>query len=314
MKTPLLLLGLALAATCLEAAGLYPSILTVKYNDRMLPVVSVHGTDPIVVVGGKEKEIRSAPVFFVQSAPGFADNFVSAPPNNLAGGFRSNTGSITTGYYHVTMTAQKTIRHGFAVVITYADLEKTKELREKALGLTDKDKAAVAADAFLSGTSIVVHDLPELPAGQPVNVKFSDAMRVGLLATDYFTQIFDDEGREVPTTDMKYAGAFFLARDRVRTAPTKERYLETFKAQDHDAAPVLTPKPYFPPGTATPTDDVSVMITVEADGHVSDVDASEVQDEKARQCIVDALGGWIFFPRLKAGQPIPTKIKVPLRF
>lgn len=313
MKTSFMLLGLVLAAACLKAAP-YPSILTVKYKDKMLPVVHVKGDNPVVLVDGKEKVLRDVPTFMVQGGPGFADNFVEAPADTLGGPYRGTTGGMTTAYYAVTLTAQQTIKHGFAVVVVYANPEKTKEFREKALGLSGKDKDAASIEAFLMRAAIIVHDLPELPAGQPVKVKFSDALSAGLLATNYFTQIFDDQGREVPTPDLKYSGEYYLARDRLRAAPAKARYLERFKAEDHDAAPVLMPKPYFPPGTVPPEDRVLVTITVEADGQVSDVDASAVEDAKARQCITDALGGWIFFPCLKAGQPVPVKIQVPLHF
>ena len=41
--------------TSLSAAGPHPTMLTVKYKDLMLPVVKLIGSDPVVLVDGKEK-------------------------------------------------------------------------------------------------------------------------------------------------------------------------------------------------------------------------------------------------------------------
>ncbi len=60
-------------------------MLTVKYKDKMLPVVRVEETDPFVMVDGKEVRVRSNPIYLAQDAPAFSDNFVTAPRGGLGG-------------------------------------------------------------------------------------------------------------------------------------------------------------------------------------------------------------------------------------
>ena len=63
-----------------------------------------------------------------------------------------------------------------------------------------------------------------------------------------------------------------------------------------------------------PTGEVTVVLSVLEDGTVSNVDAGMIGDDRARASVVDALGGWLFLPKLKAGQPESTFINVPLQF
>lgn len=321
MKIVTLPIVSCLLAPALLAVAPYPSVLTVKFKDQMLPVVHVHDTDPVVLVDGKEKVIRSEPTFLMQGASGFADNFVDAPPGSLGGPFRrvflgdasaSGPRSSMT-YIEVPLIARKTIHRGFAAAVVYADVNKVDGGLQKALGLS-ADKNAIATVRFLSGTSIIVHELPELPAGKTVKVKFSAGGDVALLATDYFIQLFDDEGREVRTADVECAWRFYAMRDRARLDVAVGKYLERFKGADHDAVPAMMPKPIFPPGAAMPTGQVIVTLTIEPDGTVSAVDDAEVKDDGVRQSLTSAMGGWMFLPKLKAGQPVPVKIQVPLKF
>jgi hypothetical protein len=318
MKFTSLPLAFCLLTPALSAVAPYPSVLTVKYNDQMLPVVHVHATDPVVLVDGKEKAVRSEPAYLMQGANGFADNYVASPPGSLGGPFRihflgSGGGPYTSmTYIEVPLTARKTIKRGFAVVVVYADLEKTKDMREKALGLPDKSPAL--ADVFYTGTVIIVHELPELPAGKAVKVKFTAGGSVALLSTDYFVQIFDDEGREVRTADVEYAWRFYALRARARLTQAVAKYLEKFKGADHDAVPAMKPKPIFPADAVMPTGQVLVTLTVESDGSVSAVEADAVKDDGVRQSLTNALGGWLFLPRLKGGVPVATKVSFPLKF
>ena len=39
-----------------------------------------------------------------------------------------------------------------------------------------------------------------------------------------------------------------------------------------------------------------------------------VADDSARDSLVEALGGWYFLPKLKAGQPVSNFVQVPLQF
>lgn len=318
MKRLTCLLSFCLLTTGLLAAAPYPSVLTVKYKDQRLPVVHVKTTDPVIMVNGKEKSIWAEPDYQIQEAPRFADNFVAVEPGSLGGPFRvrfiggDGARGTTLTYVDVPLTARKTIKRGFAVLIIYADPTKSKELQDKAFG--GHVEIAGLGTNFFFGTTIIVHELPELPAGQPVKVKFTAGGALPLLLTDYFIQIFDDEGREVRTTDVAFAWEFYAKRDRARLAQGVAKYLEKFKGSDHDAVPAVMRKPIFPDGATMPAGEVDVTLTVEADGVVSAVEVPGVKDDGVRQSLTDALGGWLFLPRLKAGVPVATQVSFPLKF
>ena len=303
MKLPSLLLGFCLIASGLNAYAPHPSVLTVKYGDQMLPVVRVSSSGPYVMVDGKEKLIRSSPVYLVQEAADFADNFVQARRGSLGGNLHMKVldGSVydASADYHGTfefasaLTAKQTIKSGFAVMVFYSD--ETFAARPK------------PAEVF-------VRALPELPAGKPINVKFMAVILPRNKDPRFFVQIFDDNGAEVPTSDSDHASRYYGLRDRARLARAIEKYLEKNKGADHAAEPVSMPKPVFSAIAVLPKGEVVVTLTIEPDGTVSAVDAGMIADDSARKSTTEALGNWLFLPKLKAGQPVSTYLKVPLSF
>jgi hypothetical protein len=56
----------------------HPSVLTVKYDGQMLPVVKVSGDTPYVLVKGELQSVKSEPIYLIQDASGFSSNFVTA--------------------------------------------------------------------------------------------------------------------------------------------------------------------------------------------------------------------------------------------
>ena len=297
MKSALLLLGCCLLVPGLFATAPHPTVLRVKYRDQMLAVVRVHRDEPYVMIDGQETLIRSTPVYFLENAEGYSDNFVQTP-RSLSGQFKMHvlgdhylndreggiSGAIT---FDVPMTARKTIHHGFITI-------------------------AIATSVGFG--EIIVHELPELPAGQTVKVKLEVHQLPSLHEPVYFAQIFDDEGREVRTPDLGLAWSYYAQRGRARLAKSVESYLKKFPNADHDIVPAFTPSPIFPSTAALPTGEVVVELSVMEDGTVSNVDAGMIADDRARDSVIEALSGWLFLPKLKAGQPVPYRVKVPLQF
>lgn len=297
MKSLLLRLSLGLLAPALFAAAPHPSVLTVKYKGEFLPVVRVKGSDPYVLVEGKETRIRSEPVYLLQDGTGYSGNFVTVPPGSLGGRMShqllgANTYDVSqlhTGEIDIdlALTARDAIQGGFI--------------------------AAVMISSSGPG-EIIVQELPALPAGQRVKVKLSVHALPRELDPMYFAQIFDASGREVLTNDLGYAWSYYAARDRARLAVAVKKYVEKYHDADHEAVAAITPKPVFKPGWVLPEGEITVQLSVGEDGTVLSVDAGMIADDRARESITNALSGWLFLPKLKAGQPVPTFINVPLQF
>ena len=298
MKTVPLLLGFCLLAPGLLAVAPHPTVLRVKYKDQMLKVVRVHRDDPYVIVDGHETLIRSTPLYFLESADGYSDNFIETPHGAMSGQFKMKVlddhylndrqGGISAAItYQVPMTARRTIKGGFIVI-------------------------AIATSIGFG--EIIVHELPELPAGQTVKVKLEVHQMPSIHEPVFFAQVFDENGREVRTPDLGLAWSYYAQRDRARLAKAVETYVKKFPNADHDIVPASTPSPIFPATAVLPTGEVTVMLSVLEDGTVSNVDAGMIADDRARESVIEALGGWLFLPKLKAGQPVATFIKVPLQF
>jgi hypothetical protein len=297
MKTPPLFLGFCLIVSALPAAAPHPTVLRVKHKDDRPVVVRVHGDDPYVMIDGKETLIRSTPVYFLENADGYASNFVET--RGAMGGkfnmkvigdhYADRASGLVSGTVelNVPMKARKTIKGGFITV-------------------------AMISNFFLG--EIIVHELPELPAGQEVKVKVEVRALPRESDAVYFAQVFDETGREVPTSDMDLAWQYYAQRDRLRLAKGVEMYRKKFPNADHAAVPTFTPSPLFKPDAVLPTGEVIVLLSILEDGTVSNVDAGMIADDSARQSVIDALGGWLFLPKLKAGQPVATFMKVPLQF
>ena len=311
MKKLLLLAAGLAAATGLRAFAPHPSVLTVKYGDQMLPVVRVVGTDPVVLVDGQEKRIRTAPTYLIQAVAGFGDNFVQVRRASLGGmemkvvasqsdaaeGPAASMGPrFGTAYFEAALSAKQAIAHGFVAIVVFSPHN-------------------LSGDASqFNRSEIIVHELPPLPAGQDVVVKISAPIPEGQPNQQYFFQVFDDGGREVLSSKMDSAWQYYTMRDRVQLAGVIGRYLEKFAGQNHAAVPVpdTLARPVFT-GPA-PVGQATAMLSVSAEGQVTEVIVRGVADPAARKSIIDALGGWLFLPQLKAGVPVPTKIQVPLQF
>ena len=207
MKITPLLLVLCLFAPGLHAAAPHPSVLRVKYKGQMLNVVRVHGDNPYVMLDGQETLVRAEPVYFLESAAGYSHNFVQAPRGALGGQFRfeligANTydsSSLHSGEIDVDvpLTAQKTIKGGFMAVVMFTTLEHSE---------------------------IIVHEIPELPAGKTVRVKLAVHALPRTTTPLFFAQIFDETGQEVLTSDPGFAWGYYAARDRVRLAAAIKKY------------------------------------------------------------------------------------------
>jgi len=174
--------------------------------------------------------------------------------------------------------------------------------------------AVVVIFSAVNQPEVIVRELPELPAAQTVKCKISVHALPRTTHPLFFVQIFDETGREVRTNDTNYAWQFYAARDRVRLDAAVKKYLAQNPTADREAEPFLTVSPVFRRGAVLPTGEGTVALTVGDDGTVTFVDAGMIGNDSARNSVIEALGGWLFLPKLKAGHPEFTTVNVPLGF
>lgn len=298
-----------LAAGCLAAGALHasaprPSMVTTEYQGKMLPVVRMVGTDPVVMVDGKEKRIRTEPSYILSRAESFSPHRVKLLRINLDRtafaivADESNQGEnaprFGNTYFDTTLQSRETLKGGYAAIVMY---------------VIDQ------VDGELSfPTQVVVRDLPELPAGKETVVRISAPL--GTMRNDlrYFLQIFDANGREVITSNMDPAWDYYAMRDAQQLKRGIRKYLAQHPGENRAVEPVMMPKPVFADGVPVPKSEISAVLEITPEGTVRQITLRGELESSAYQDIAQALRGWLFLPQLKDGQPVATKVQVPLQF
>jgi hypothetical protein len=197
MKNPAsLVLGLLMAAVACPLFASLPAVLTVKYKGQMLPVVTVIGSDPVVMVDGQTKRIRTKPVYQPQTATGFSPESVkivsaSFDGNKVIGvSYLAEFGPVKTKEtfrpeINVTLQASQTLSGAFIVVTMTAPPLTATNFWLK--------------DALVENQLMVVRALPTLAAGVEVPVQIVDPYFGYIEESDFTIQIFDGQGRQMLT-------------------------------------------------------------------------------------------------------------------
>lgn len=309
LSRPLVLAALALTVSASALAfAPHPSVLTVKYKDEMLAVTHMIGTDPVVLVDGREKRIRTEPSYLLQPAPAYGPSTVEFAKLSLGGlevvpGYSPHDAEVAPSlgkrygmtYFECTLKAPKTLKGAFAVVMIYTPL------------------AFAIPDAPNYG-EVIVHELPELPAGETVSAKFSAPIPDGAPQLTYFVQVFDHDGREIRSNVMDNAWLYYRLRDIMTLKSARQRYIDQFQGQDHRLVPVVMPKPLLPDDAGPAPKDAAAVLDVSADGTVTGIEFYNVDTQPYRDALGQALNGWLFLPELHEGIPVASRVQVPLKF
>lgn len=301
-----LILFVALACSSAgRAVTPHPTVLLVEQGGQRSPVVKVTGTDPVIVRDDKEKRIRTQATYFAARAPHFGEGEVRIA---LKGSGIS---------YHLTINALDEPSPTAPVAAGGYDFE------ARLTPSVDLNGAFIAVllvdDAFLKGTTdnpgveIVVNALPDLPANRESTVKFGSPIsrqgkRTGL------PLVFAQGGVEVRNSMWEASARYFERVERIVLGDAVARYRAQFPTGDRPAAPLLTFQPIIPAGIRLPTEPVITQVTVGEDGLVRDVTLPPTLEPALGDALHETLSGWQFLPRLKAGQPVPVKIQVPMKF
>lgn len=306
------LIGLGISPW-LFASAPHPTVLTAKYHNAFYPVVRVVDTDPVVMVDGKEHRISITPTYLTDRTVDYAPNRVTF--------FSASVGGLELKAVPADSDAAgetdyiSTERMGFGTRYFEASLEARKEpLQGGFIVVTMVSPKIFEPGAEFIRPSLLVHELPDLPAGQTVHVKFTAPASGGLANVKFFMQVFDRNGFEVHTNGLGLAWKYYALVDRLKLARAVEMYQKKFAGKDHAAVPFVIIKPNFPENFKPPVKSLVASMKIGADGQVLSVTFDGMYDEVTRKTLHDALDGWMFLPELKAGQPVPSRAKLPLQF
>jgi hypothetical protein len=287
----------------------HPTQLLVKYQDSLLPVVHLEGSDPVVVVDGKEKRLRNEPLYLPKRAPTFGPEYVELTNTSLGGvqiRYVADLADVVEGpartgdhggiaEFSATVKSKRTLKGGFIAAVLYSD------------------KLFTSEDSLYK-TQIIVRELPDLPAGVAVPVKLMSKMFTFVPGQIYFVQVFDAEGREAMTNVARNGWPYYSMLERHRMKGAIERYREKYAGQNHPVAPAVMINPVLPDDFTPPNEPMSARLSISAQGIVADVNLNRSRDEAVNQAVREALKGWLFFPRLINGQPVESQVEVPIKF
>jgi hypothetical protein len=285
----------------------HPTVLLVESGESRLPVWNVAGASPIVDRDGKKTKLRSDAVFFAERAPHYADGDVKiakltvngmsmvATVDTMADVSRVGGRLGGTAYFEFTANASVDLKGAFVAVLVY-------------------DKTFLTDDRVNPVPEIVVRELPALLAGEDTKIGFSSPLSDPKVRPGVLILVFAAGGAEVQTNFSSYVGRYFQRIAQARLAVALPKYLAEPGPLDRAAVPALRFNPILPENVIKPKAPIEAMLVVSEKGWVTEVELPEEIDPRLATSLTANLQGWMFLPRIVAGSPVSTRIKLPLKF
>jgi hypothetical protein len=286
----------------------HPTVIATDLNGKTYPIVGVAGEHPQIVVDGATITLKSrAQSYQPMRAMGFAPGFINITKENASTKITARSfaydkngqqvpvgNSDDDGYFECSVVAAED-HPGCFVAVLFCQLRPNGE-----------PIAVTTALAFGS--------LGDLKAGRESKAKIFKAYIAPVGTHYYYFIMVLSKGREIRTNLSHFNDQFFRHREVLEQQEMLEEYKEKFKAMDHPAVPyVRIPiqlPPEVDPHTLPPNFTASLVVT-EA-GLVDEIQLGDSLSPTARSAISSELGGWLFLPRLKQGNPVRTQIVMPL--
>lgn len=293
----------------LRAAAPHPTVLTVLYRDSYQPVVRVIGTDPVILIEGKEKRIRTEPSYLPGRINHYANGNVevqgasigslpiqmsvgSPPPPQYVATFRLHGGYSD---FRATLRSETGLSGAFIAVVIYS-------------------RSALKDTTTFPSTEIVVWALPDLPANKTVPVSFTSKAFAEREDQAFFVQVFDREGRELMSNVASEGWPYYTAMERIQLQDTLRKLKPSLVGKDLEAQPVLTIHPLLPKQVPAPKEPVFAQLTISVDGTVTDVQVEPTSPASVGEAVRAALAGWLFIPRIRRGEPVACTVRIPITF
>jgi hypothetical protein len=131
-----------------------------------------------------------------------------------------------------------------------------------------------------------------------------------------YIPMFFSRGAEIRTEFADVLGQLFRRVEMLRHQKVIESYIQMNRHATLHAQSYLRFPPVFPTGVdpAELPIGLNVEFTVNADGTVEDIELSKVVRTEVLIGIQRAIGGWLFVPELRDGQPKVSRVSMQLAF
>ena len=288
-------------------AAPHPTVLLVRENGVLFPVVNVRGSDPIIIANGKETGISGRSPLYAERAPLYAEgaadlkNVVvngSALKAVVSDGDNPETsGGLLggTSYFEASLTTATELRGAFIAIVVF-------------------DTAFLQGRTEHSAAQIEVHDVPTVRGGTESKIRFSAPLFGNGSRGSFVPLLFAEGGAEIRTSYSALVAQYFRRVELVRLRRATIDYRTKFLGQDHEPVPFIRVNPMILPGLASPQSDIVATLMIDEGGAVTEVQFLPNETNELNRALANALGRWLFLPKLKAGEPIPSRVVLPFRF
>lgn len=305
------LLATALAPLPLLAldAPAHPTLLTAEYRGRTVPVVAVEKETAIALVDGQRRKLSARTPLRTDRVPDFGPGRATVALGQL-----SNLQLVTAA---TEIDVEKVVGTPGATLGGYMEFAATvtadRDLTDCYVALVSFLSGFVAGAVDKPDAQIRLRQIPDLAAGRPTEVKFSTEPFLGDARQRTVVVLLFSGAEEIYTGSNTMAWRYFQRREQVLHRAALAAWLGRAAGRDAPPAPALQFPPLFTQSAALPAG-IEAELAVGADGEVGSVALPDGLAADVRDTLERTLRAWRFYPKLVGGQPVPARVRVPLRF
>lgn len=291
----------------LEDVTLHPVTIQALYEGQNLPVVSASGKKPEVLVQGKRQKLGKQTAYSFARASRFASGSVEITiqgKQHRIVSYRDIDTGVNLGIagtdksYRLELTAASDCKDCFIAIVFF-------------------DPRYVGERMDESRSTVLFHDLGDLKAGRKrevvidlTGISFYDLVRLSGLPMVF------SRGQEIRSNFSELAALYFRELERSKHKKLLGSYRTSNAGKDHELVPYLRFAPVFLDGEPPPaaiTEQARIRIAISADGFVDHIELDGATEDATSQKWVRAIREWLFLPVLRAGEPEPSTVEVPLK-
>lgn len=286
---------------------LHPSAVTTQHNGETLPVVGVLGQTAQIEIGGKRTAVPKDAGFTFARLATFSPGSVRILQHDIvqveksmrnADGMVINelSDNAPSDEYQATLVSDSAYPDSFVVLVLF-------------------ERDFLTGGTTSPNTAVFFKQIGALKPNEekPVVVQLGRLTPAARRSLEFFPLLFTD-GREVRSQLAELSAAYFRRVEMLRHTNVLAKYVSQNANADRPLQPYVRIAPVLP---ADKPNSVSTKITarlsIDKDGIVQQADLVGTVPDPAKMEMERALRGWLFLPKLVAGQPVAAKAVVPLQ-
>ncbi len=286
---------------------LHPTVLTADYEGKSYPVIAAASEAAEIEVSGKLRKLGASGQFQPHMGAAYAAGFIT---------FKSNSASTRTRTLEYHFQNGATVPGGILDIDADYTCSLVSSVAQGGCYLAVIFfKTDPAGEPDLKTVAIGFSEIGNLPAGALVQVK----IRRGYIPVSggnyYCLPMVFTRGREIRSDQCELIARFFRSQYVASHAKILDRYQKQYPSADKPPVAYLRYPPVLPDGVEARTlPKINATFRVLETGEIDSLQLDEGLDPRVAQAIRRALNGWLFLPRLKAGVPVETLMRLPLAF